>query len=80
MPAGPGRPKGLQNKLTVEVKEMVRGALEALGGQEYLTAQGQANPTAFMTLVGKIIPSELSATVKSDVIINIVEFKKEMLE
>jgi len=59
---------------------MVRGALDALGGQEYLKEQGRVNPQAFMTLVGKIIPSELAATVKGDVNISIVEFKKEMLE
>lgn len=79
-PPGPGRPKGVPNKLTMEVKEMVRGALDALGGQEYLTKQGRDNPNAFLTLVGKVIPTELAGSFKTDVMINVVEFKKEMLE
>lgn len=51
-----GRPKGAVNKITREVKEMILQALENKGGVEYLEKQADANPTAFLTLVGKIIP------------------------
>lgn len=57
---GRGRPKGVQNKITKQVKEMILGALDDAGGQAYLTQQARDNPTAFMTLVGKVLPLQLS--------------------
>ena len=57
-----GRRKGTPNKLNADVKAMILAALAAKGGQKYLEKQADANPTAFLTLVGKIIP--LQATGK----------------
>lgn len=54
--AGKGRPKGSVNKVTGELKAMILGALDDAGGQAYLLRQAQENPTAFMTLVGKVLP------------------------
>jgi hypothetical protein len=51
-----GRPKGVPNKLTIEVKQMVIDALHNAGGVEYLELQAKRNPQAFLTLVGKVIP------------------------
>lgn len=61
--AGPGRPKGSQNKVPKEIRAMLREALDNAGGAAYLTQQAKDNPTAFMTLVGKLIPAEVKATV-----------------
>lgn len=57
---GAGRKKGIPNKTTTAVKEMVLAALDRVGGVSYLQQQATANPTAFMTLVGKIIPHEVT--------------------
>lgn len=56
-----GRQRGSQNKHTAELKEMIRNALDSAGGQDYLEKQAKDNPTAFLTLIGKIIPSEVNA-------------------
>jgi hypothetical protein len=61
--SGQGRPKGVQNKITRDVKEMVLAALENAGGVDYLTKQAHKVPKAFLALVGKIIPQQLHATV-----------------
>ena len=53
---GPGRPKGSVNKITADVKALVLQALDSAGGSDYLLAQSEANPVAFMTLVGKVLP------------------------
>jgi hypothetical protein len=37
---------------------MVLEALERAGGVAYLTRQAKANPTAFLGLVGKLLPRE----------------------
>lgn len=55
-----GRQKGTPNKLTGTVKDMVLTALSEVGGVEYLKQQAQANPTAFMTLVGKVMPTQIA--------------------
>ncbi len=60
--AGPGRPKGSTNKVPAEVKAMVREALERAGGVTYLVdcAHDPKTKTAFLLLVGKILPLMVS--------------------
>jgi hypothetical protein len=58
--AGKGRPKGARNKITADVKAMILGALTAKGGQRYLEQQADKNPVAFMTLLGKVLPMQVS--------------------
>jgi hypothetical protein len=58
--AGPGRPKGLPNKQTAAIKDMIIGALDRAGGVDYLVEQSEKNPTAFMGLVGKVLPMQLA--------------------
>lgn len=55
-----GRQKGSQNKLTKGLKDMILGALDDAGGQDYLKRQSSENPTAFLTLVGKVLPLQLT--------------------
>lgn len=57
---GGGSRKGVPNKATKELKDMIRGALDSKGGQKWLIEQMDKNPVAFMTLLGKILPNELS--------------------
>lgn len=59
--AGRGRRKGVPNKATKALKEMILGALDQAGGQQYLADQAEANPSAFLALIGKVLPSEIKA-------------------
>jgi len=56
---GRGRPKGAPNKNTQAIKDMLLASLDSVGGQAYFERQAEENPTAFMTLIGKIIPAEV---------------------
>jgi len=59
--AGKGRVKGVPNKLTKELKDMIIEALDEAGGVEYLVRQAKKkNPTAFMTLLGKVLPMQVA--------------------
>jgi hypothetical protein len=58
--AGPGRPKGVPNKATAAIKDMIVQALDKAGGVDYLITQSEENPTAFLTLVGKVLPLQLT--------------------
>lgn len=55
-----GRKKGTPNKVTADLREMVFGALERVGGIDYLARQAEENPSAFIPLLGKAMPKELT--------------------
>ena len=58
-----GRKKGTPNKSTAAIKEMVVEALHGAhkdGGVAYLKDQAEKNPTAFLTLVGKVLPLQVT--------------------
>jgi len=55
-----GSRKGVPNKVTKALKDMILGALDDAGGQGYLTEQAKKNPGAFLALVAKVLPKELT--------------------
>ena len=57
---GAGRKPGVPNKLTTDIKELILGALSDVGGRQYLAARALDQPVAFMGLVGKILPLQLT--------------------
>lgn len=69
LPKTGGRQPGSPNKLTGDLKAMILGALDGAGGAAYLERQAEANPAAFMTLVGKVLPLQVSGEGGGPVII-----------
>lgn len=67
-----GRPKGSLNKTTVAIKEAVLAALDQAGGVDYLVTQSRDNPTAFLTLVGKVLPLQVDATHQGEIVAKVV--------
>lgn len=57
-----GRKAGTPNKVTKALKDMVLGALDRVGGEEYLIEQARENPTAFLTILGKCMPKEITGS------------------
>jgi len=60
-----GSRKGVPNKVTSDVKSMILGALQKAGGEAYLLerANDPKTATAFMALVGRVLPKEIKADV-----------------
>lgn len=58
--AGPGRPKGSQNKVPTELRQMILTALDKAGGIEYLARQADKNPKAFLSLLGRVLPMQVT--------------------
>lgn len=58
--AGKGRGKGNLNKNTAAIKDMIDKALREAGGVEYLKIQALENPSAFLGLIGKILPKDIN--------------------
>jgi len=59
-----GRPIGSKNTKANELKNMVIHSLDRLGGINYLVQQAKENPSAYLSLIGKVIPRELSIEVE----------------
>ena len=55
-----GSRKGIPNKVNADVKAMVLEALHHAGGAEYLCMQAYDNPKAFMALVGRVLPMQVT--------------------
>ncbi len=72
--AGPGAPKtggrqaGTPNRIAADVRAMVLAALDRAGGEDYLLAQAHDNPKAFLALLGRILPTQLSGPDGRDLI------------
>jgi hypothetical protein len=71
---------GVPNKMTKALKEMILGALDDVGGQEYLAKQALDNPNVFCALIGKVLPMQVNADLTSggerlDLTINFVRNK-----
>ena len=72
--AGPGAPKtggrekGTPNKLTTDVRAMILATLDRAGGEDYLLEQATANPKAFMSLLARIIPAQITGADGKDLI------------
>jgi len=63
-PRSPGRPKGSPNKTTALLKDAILKAAEGAGGKDgltgYLQTQAKGNPVAFMSLLGKVLPLQVT--------------------
>lgn len=51
-----GRQKGTPNKNTQELRIMILDALGGAGGVDYLKARAVDTPTAFLSLLGRVLP------------------------
>ena len=76
-PEGAGRTKGVPNKMTTDLKQMILGALDDAGGRAYLAEQAILNPGPFMSLIGKVLPKDIIA--KIDTRIEIVDNAKDWI-
>lgn len=64
MGAGPGRPKGVPNKMTMAVKDAIAQAAEQLGGVNRLVTWAQEDPlnerAFWSSIYTKLLPLQLT--------------------
>jgi len=66
MGAGPGRPKGCQNKTTVDVKDALEKCFTKLGGVAFLQTWAEKNPTEFLKIWSKLLPKDMRIEVPGE--------------
>jgi hypothetical protein len=78
-----GSRKNKPNKVTADLKDMILGALDKAGGLAYLAerAQDPKTASAFLTLVGKVLPLQVKGTGPdgehiSEIIVRVVKPQK----
>ena len=76
---GPGRPKGVPNKINRDLKEAYLLAANLAGGEEglvgYLKAQAlQGNPSPFMAGLAKLLPLMLEGSKDAPIIVERVRY------
>ena len=62
LPGVSGNRKRGPSKLTREVREMLLQALEEEGGVKYLRWAARTQPAAFLSLLGRLLPTEIRAS------------------
>lgn len=70
---GAGRPKGSLDKGNALIREMVVDALNKAGGIGYLTAKAKSHPVAFMALLGKVLPVQVTGEGGGPILVGRVE-------
>lgn len=75
----PGRPPGVQNKLSRTVKETVLAVFNELQNDPdaNLTTWAKSEPTEFYRIASKLIPTELTGSIKH--IINVTDHDQDEL-
>jgi hypothetical protein len=77
--AGPGRPKGSKGKIPMALKEAILASLDELGGKEYLKRLAIENSSAYAGLIGKVLPTTLSADESSGGVSAKVVFERHIV-
>lgn len=82
MPISPGRPKGVPNKITAMLKDAILKAAEQAGNKigsdgmvSYLERQATENPGPFMSLLGKVLPMQVTGPDDANGIPQAIEFR-----
>ena len=79
-----GRSKGTPNKTTALLKDAILRAAENAGNKvgsdgmvSYLTAQAEENPGPFMSLLGKVLPMQVTGADGDDLQVSVTWRKPE---
>lgn len=68
-----GSRKGIPNKATKALKDMILQALDETGGVEYLVRQAKKkNPAPFMALLAKVLPLQIAGDANAPITVQVV--------
>lgn len=65
--AGKGRPKGVPNKITTDMRAAMVEAFDENGGVAYLSKLAKKNPALFVHMLAKLIPTEVKGAITGSI-------------
>lgn len=68
-----GRPKGVPNKFTADLKACILEAFHNAGGAAYLQKVAAKNPAVFCGLIGKVLPLTVVGDAANPVVVQLIE-------
>lgn len=71
---GSGRAAGTPNKTTRALKDAIMHAFEEVGGVPYLVKVARDDPRTFCTLLGKVLPLQVTGSGDGPLTVQIVRF------
>src|ERR1700682_5344274 len=74
-----GRTKGTPNKVHAAVKEAIIAAFDKLGGEAYLVEVAKSDARTFCTLLGKVLPMQLTGAGDGPIQVASEQDPREML-
>jgi hypothetical protein len=81
LPPGPGRPKGIPNKMSRIAKENIETVFFNLGGVEAMAAWARDNQTEFYRHYAKLIPLTLAGDEKNPIALkDVTDIKSKLLK
>lgn len=60
--------------MTRELKEMILDALDEAGGVKYLVTQAKKNPKAFMSLIGRVLPLQVTGADGANLVVTVKDY------
>jgi hypothetical protein len=69
-----GRTKGTRHKTTAALKDAILNALNEVGGEAYLVKVAETDPKTFCTLLGKVLPMQLTGEGGGPMVVELVRF------
>lgn len=71
------RRRGSRDKSLLTIRDMIVGALDRAGGEDYLLRLAEDEPKTFLSLVSKVLPLQEGGEGGGPLTINIVRFSGE---
>jgi hypothetical protein len=68
-----GRIKGTPNKIPRSIREAILASFDRVGGEDYLARQSEENPVAYMSLLGKVLPMQITGEGGGSVQVEVVK-------
>ena len=74
-----GRKAGTANKTTIALKDAIVAAFHKTGGVDYLVWLSKEHPSAYATLLGRVLPTQLDGTLAAQIEVGVSQEERRAI-